>query len=170
MEHHHFTFKYLLLTILPFVLIIYLYLNPNSLHTLNSYYDEIFIQNKVEKNNIVPLKKYDFITQIDKVEKNIEHYEKTLLMNNSDLLTQFINSQKIETSNKKNQKQNINLSQYRLQMIYKSADSYTVVINDKIYKLYDIIDNNNKIKITKILSDKILLENPRGTRWLELIK
>ena len=62
----------------------------------------------------------------------------------------------------------LEMDKYDLQMIMLSGKGSEVIINDKIYKLYQYIDND--VKLIKIKENKILLKNKKEKRWLKLIK
>ena len=62
----------------------------------------------------------------------------------------------------------LEMDKYDLQMIMLSGKGSEVIINDKIYKLYQYIDND--VKLIKINENKILLKNKKEKRWLKLIK
>lgn len=62
----------------------------------------------------------------------------------------------------------INTSLYNLQMIFHAGSKSKVIINNNIYKRGQLIDNG--IKIVKIKTDKILIENTKESKWLYLNK
>lgn len=108
---------------------------------------------------------------VDKRNKNIQSNLNHSAKSDADEIWDLIKKRDLinpEKAKKKMVYLPIELSRYNLQMILLSQKKPKVIINNKIYNLYQNIDKD--VKIISIRKNKILLKNKKEKRWLKLIK
>ncbi len=177
MTQIYLTPKQLIFLILPFVIALYIFIYPQDFIFINNQIDKTISKQTLSSKDILEAKKKLILKDFTPIKNKIKLYEKSLMEYDKETSMWIINIFKINfkikekhisIKNKISKTTLIDVTKYNLQMIFNSKDSSSVVINNKIYKLYDKIDKD--IKIINILEDRVLLENKKGKRWLYLIK
>ncbi|MCK5111240.1 MAG: hypothetical protein KAQ94_06935 [Arcobacteraceae bacterium] len=170
------TSKQLSFLILPLIIALYIFIYPKDFTTLNNQIDKLTTQQIISKKDITDAKNKSIYKDITFIKNKIVVYEKPLMKNNKEVVVWFMSQLKktpmekiIETKKINIEAKLIDVTKYNLQMIFNSKDNTTVVINNKIYKLYDKIDIDRDIQIVRISRNKVLLKNKKERRWLHLI-
>lgn len=177
MTQIYLTPKQLIFLILPFVIALYIFIYPQDFISINNKIDNVITKQTLSNKDIEKANKKLIFKDTTFIKNKLKFYETSLLQFNNETSTWIIDKLKkdfkvqkkyVHVNNTILKIVPIDVTKYNLQMIFNSKDSSSVVINNKIYKLYDKIDKD--IKIINILEDRVLLENKKGKRWLYLIK